>query len=247
MQDDTEKRDIFEALKDDQETARLRRAHTKGSGLADGMTVEALPTVYRSTTFRSALEASWAATLDSLAIVWEYEPQMVTLPSGAHYLPDFRLPEIGVWLEVKGPSVPRVEKAIEFGQSLTCDCPRIRRIQRCSCRWPGGELVVIGKTPAPFNPYADEDDLRPDWAKLRASRNHGGFLRWESTRGGIARLTRCPDCERATWTDGIPRCRACRGPLAGARSHRSGSEAFKFVRITGPALADLDDEPQAAS
>lgn len=237
-------RDIFEALADDFETAQVRRAHFRDQELGGEMTVPALPTVYKGTTFRSALEASWAATLDSLSIVWEYEPEMFTLPSGVKYLPDFRLPEIGAWLEVKGTGVPRVEKAVEFGQSLVCDCPRIRGIRCCSCRWPGGELVLIGHPPAPFNPFADEDDSWGDWdyrAALRAGRRHPGHPRWTSTRGSRAWLTRCPDCQRTTWFD-IPHCRACRGPLAGAQGHHSGSDAFDFIRISGVAVNDEDDE-----
>lgn len=237
IQDDIGKRCLVERLEDDMATARLRREHVKGSGLADGMHVEALPTVYRGTAFRSALEASWAATLDSLSIVWEYEPETITLPSGARYLPDFRLPEIGTWLEVKGPGVPRVEKAIEFGQMLACGCPPLG----CTCRWPGGELVIIGRTPRPFDPYAGgEYDHRPDWAKVAAARNHGGFLRWTSTRGINSHLAQCPDCRCFAWFH-ESRCRACRGPLIGARGFRSGSDEFTFVRITGPAVPDETD------
>ncbi|MEE4419589.1 hypothetical protein [Streptomyces bugieae] len=236
IQGDAGIRCMVEALADEQETARLRGEHLKGSGLAGDMTVEALPTVYRGTTFRSALEASWAATLDSLGITWEYEPETVTLPSGAKYLPDFRLPDIGVWLEVKGPGVPRVEKAIEFGQVLACDCPSIRGITRCSCRWPGGELVLIGHPPVPFSPWADESyDHWPSRSRLRLARRHGGHLKWTSTRKRRAWLARCPDCQHATWFD-LGCCRACRGPLVGAHGVHSGAEGFEFIRISGAAV-----------
>ena len=53
--------------------------------------------------FRSTLEADWAATLDSLSIGWQYEPEGVQLPSGELHRPDFYLPGIATWLEVKGP------------------------------------------------------------------------------------------------------------------------------------------------
>ncbi len=238
IQDDADARCIVEALADDQETARLRREHIEGSGLAGEMTVEALPTVYRGTTFRSALEASWAATLDSLSIAWEYEPEMVTLPSGARYLPDFRLPEIGTWLEVKGTGVPRVEKAIEFGRSLACDCPRVRGVTQCSCHWPGGELVLIGNPPVPFNPWVDENyDHWPHRSKVRLARRLGGSISWTSTRERRTWLTRCPDCSRVTWFD-LPYCRACRGRLIGAHGIHSGSDGFEFIRISGPAVSE---------
>jgi len=240
----TDVRGFSEALTDHMETARLRREHVKGSGLGGDMTVEALPTVYRSTAFRSALEASWAATLDSLDIAWEYEPETIALPSGATYIPDFHLPEIGIWIEVKGRGVPRVEKAFEFGKFLACDCPRIRGILQCSCRWPGGELVLVGKSPVPFNPWADEDDLRPYWARAITARRHGGHIRWTSTRNRTTWLVSCPDCSRMAWFD-LGRCRACAGPLVGAYAHQSGSDALQFIRISGPALDEDDDHPAA--
>lgn len=245
IQDD-DGRDIFDALADDFETARARREHATGSGRADGMAFEALPTVYRGTTFRSALEASWAATLDSLRIAWEYEPELIELPSGARYLPDFRLPEIGTWLEVKGTGVPRVEKAYELGDTLACDCPRIRGIRRCACAWPGGWLVVIGNPPRPMDPWADESyDHWPYHSKRRLAWRHGGFPSWTSTRTNRLWLTRCTRCRLVTWFDSA-KCRACRGPLAGSVGHHSGSDEFEFIRISGPAAGAQDEAEEAA-
>lgn len=237
MQDDIEPRCLVEALEDDIATGRLRREHKASGDLA----IESLPTVYRGTTFRSALEASWAATLDSLGITWEYEPETITLPSGAWYLPDFHLPEIGVWLEVKGDGVPRVEKAIELGKHLACDCPRFS----CTCPWPGGELVVIGHPPRPYSPDYDEDDHRPYWAKAVVARKHGGHPRWTSTRGTRAWLGYCSACQRATWFDS-PHCRACKHRLIGTQGLESGNNEIRFIRITGMALpkdetADLEE------
>jgi hypothetical protein len=237
---------IVEQLADDAATAKARRGRAHGDALDGDMTIEALPTVYRGTTFRSALEASWAATLDSLGIAWDYEPETVALPSGKRYLPDFHLPEIGAWLEVKGPGVPRVEKAYEFQQMLACDCPRTRGIQRCSCRWPGGELVVIGKPPRPLDPWGDDEyDHWHHWAKVRLARHHGGHPRWASTRGRKLWLTRCPRCRKATWFDS-PYCRACRTPLIGAHGSSSGDPEFGFQRISGPA-ADATEKEGLAS
>ncbi len=63
-------------------------------------TITALPTTYRGTTFRSRLEARWAVFFDTLGIRWEYEPEGFALPSG-NYLPDFRLPGLDMFVEVK--------------------------------------------------------------------------------------------------------------------------------------------------
>ncbi|WP_146610425.1 MULTISPECIES: hypothetical protein [unclassified Streptomyces] len=99
--------------------------------LTDGQPIEAVPTECSGTTFRSRLEADWACTLDTHSILWQYEPERITLLSGAHYLPDFWLPEIGTWLEVKGPSTPRKEKAVELGKARACHCDG-----PCACAWP---------------------------------------------------------------------------------------------------------------
>jgi hypothetical protein len=65
--------------------------------------MDAVPTRYSDITFRSRLEADWAATLDSHNIRWEYEPETITLDSGILYVPDLWLPELGTWIEVKCP------------------------------------------------------------------------------------------------------------------------------------------------
>ena len=77
-----------------------------------------VPATYAGVEFRSTLEADWAATLDSLGIVWQYEPEAVRLPSGTLYRPDFYLPRIATWLEVKGPHRERIKKTIEFAKSV---------------------------------------------------------------------------------------------------------------------------------
>lgn len=66
-----------------------------------GRQVHSLSTRYNGTLFRSALEAKWAQAFDRLAIKWEYEPEAVLLSNGVTYLPDFRLPRAGQFVEVK--------------------------------------------------------------------------------------------------------------------------------------------------
>ncbi|HTE57027.1 MAG TPA: hypothetical protein VK698_39510 [Kofleriaceae bacterium] len=237
-------RNAFEAFLDRIESRHARQENPAGSpgALAGGMTIEALPTVYRGTTFRSALEASWACTLDELNVAWEYEPQTIDLPSGARYIPDFWLPLTGTWIEVKGPGVPRIEKAYELGSTRACDCHGLT----CDCPFPGGELVLIGHPPksldttagGPFNHW-------PLHSLARLRRRHGGHPTWTSTRRSNAWLTRCPDCAQVTWFDS-PCCRACRGPLAGAHGASSGDPDFTFHRVTGP-RADTDDPEEMSA
>lgn len=199
-------------------------------GALDGaMTIEAIPSWYAGITFRSKLEADWAATLDEWHVPWAYEPETITLPSGANYIPDFWLPDHGIWLEVKGTGVPRIEKAIELGNARACHCDG-----DCTCRWPGGEFVLIGHPPNRYNPWADHDpdeDHRPWWAIERAGWNHHGHPNWSNTNGRTTWFALCLDCERGGWVGGgtLVHCRACGSRMPGTPARQSGDPELLFV------------------
>jgi len=70
--------------------------------------IKAIDTVYNGYKFRSRLEARWAVFFDSLGIKYEYEQEGFDLGENAKlmfgnsiYLPDFFLPEMDVFVEVK--------------------------------------------------------------------------------------------------------------------------------------------------
>lgn len=63
--------------------------------------MKALPTTYRGFKFASRLEARYAYFMDMLQTPWEYEKGAYDL-DGLTYIPDFWLPALKVWLEVKG-------------------------------------------------------------------------------------------------------------------------------------------------
>lgn len=63
--------------------------------------IKAIQTEYAGCKFRSRQEARWAVFFDALGIEWEYEKEGFELPSG-RYLPDFWLPKLKMWAEVKG-------------------------------------------------------------------------------------------------------------------------------------------------
>jgi len=67
--------------------------------------IKAIETRYKGYRFRSRLEARWAVFFDALGIEYQYEPEGYELPSGTLYLPDFYLPQLHLWVEVK-PEVP---------------------------------------------------------------------------------------------------------------------------------------------
>jgi hypothetical protein len=73
--------------------------------------IKAIQTRYDGCHFRSRLEARWAVFFNSLGVKWEYEKEGYELLSGK-YLPDFWLPELGCWLEIKGTEPTEVEKRL---------------------------------------------------------------------------------------------------------------------------------------
>jgi hypothetical protein len=68
----------------------------------------AIETPYRGHRFRSRAEARWAVFFDHMEWTWEYEKEGYDL-DGLRYLPDFWLPDISCWFEVKGTDPSRTE------------------------------------------------------------------------------------------------------------------------------------------
>lgn len=183
--------------------------------------MEAIPRHHDGVYFRSSLEADWAATLDALNIAWKYEPEGILLDSGDAYVPDFHLPEIGTWLEVKGNGVPREEKAREFARMRVCKCAG----KWCRCDWPGGEVVLIG---------------RPSVRSSGEQRMRFGAMHWEDALGGNAWLAQCEHCGTYSWCR--PRhflgCRACRRRFQNCHLLNSGEVEFR--RSARPKYMEID-------
>lgn len=106
----------------------------------DSGEVIARPTVYNGTRFRSELEAGWARTLDHYGIGWEYERHACKMPSGTCYLPDFWLPAIRTFIEVKGNHAERRHKPEELAKEVNEDVivlfgwPPVRK-RNSPCLW----------------------------------------------------------------------------------------------------------------
>lgn len=64
------------------------------------MTIKPIQTRYNNRLFRSRLEARWAVFFSSLNLDWEYEKEGFDL-NGTYYLPDFYLPHLDLWIEIK--------------------------------------------------------------------------------------------------------------------------------------------------
>ncbi len=76
--------------------------------------LKAIETVYNGYRFRSRLEARWAVFFDALGIAYEYEKEGYDLGEAGWYLPDFWLPSIDGWVEIKG-QVPTDKEKVRVG------------------------------------------------------------------------------------------------------------------------------------
>lgn len=75
--------------------------------------IKAIETRYAGHLFRSRIEARWAVAFDHMDVRWEYEREGFEFKDGLRYLPDFWLPDLACWFEVKGskPSEEEWQKA----------------------------------------------------------------------------------------------------------------------------------------
>ncbi len=71
--------------------------------------LRAIETQYRGYRFRSRTEARYGVLFDAAGIAWQYEPERFNL-NGVRYLPDFYLPELRIYVEVK-PTKEAAERA----------------------------------------------------------------------------------------------------------------------------------------
>lgn len=81
----------------------------------DETTIKAIETKYDGYRFRSRLEARWAVFFNALGIEYEYEIEGYEMGS-LRYLPDFYIPSLDRWFEVKGKplNVAEIKKCEEF-------------------------------------------------------------------------------------------------------------------------------------
>ena len=140
--------------------------------------IRAIGTRYAGCFFRSRLEARWAVFFDVLDIDWEYEPDGFRLPSGA-YLPDFRLPTMQCWVEVKPRMLTRPElvRAYELASATEAEGWRF--------------LALEGDIPRSADDLPDEffDYLLPNRFQRRR-RHRGTPTRPPATRQRHHRRTR---------------------------------------------------------
>lgn len=63
--------------------------------------IKAIETEYNGIKFKSRLEARWAVFFDTLGLTYRYKSEVFEL-AGVKYAPDFYIPELNIYVEVKG-------------------------------------------------------------------------------------------------------------------------------------------------
>jgi len=192
---------------------------------------QAIPTNYAGMLFRSRLEADWAATLDSLHITWEYEPEGFRLSDGLWYSPDFYLPSANAWLEVKGSHMQRVDAVERFAADLWGDSGASDTYHKES------PMIILATDP--YNPLKDFGGDPDDFFNQLQYRWYGVF--GPDKRYSVLAAV-CPLCTLGTViTPFQPWCRSCGGEPAPDDSPWHGWDSWTdqclrpFVRL--PRLA----------
>lgn len=89
--------------------------------------IPAITTVWKGIKYRSRTEARWAVFFQELNITARYEEERFKLSNGINYLPDFYLPELDVYLEVKPDSDEVVTEEWVKAQQLALDLKKDRK------------------------------------------------------------------------------------------------------------------------
>ena len=143
---------------------------------------KAIETRHAGYLFRSRLEARFSVFFTRAGVDCRYEPEGYELPGGMRYLPDYYLPGLDCWIEVK-PNTRRVEAG---GLKLEAFAGGID---------PGQRFYVLVDEPSPtgevYRPAAT--------GKLKKSSQ-----RWTEC-GGCGRVDLLPTCD----PPGVTECREC--------------------------------------
>lgn len=84
-----------------------------GLPILKGENMKAIKTMFEGIELKSRLEADIAYCLKKLNLSFEYEPKSFLLPSGIHYMPDFYIKDIHLWIEGRGYDTEKGEKQIQ--------------------------------------------------------------------------------------------------------------------------------------
>jgi hypothetical protein len=79
---------------------------------------------YRGVQMRSSYEVRFAKVCDATETLWEYEPRRFNLGT-CSYLPDFYLPALGIYVEVKGYFSEESQQKVALFRSLHPEFPLV--------------------------------------------------------------------------------------------------------------------------
>lgn len=110
--------------------------------------IKAIETRYKGYNFRSRLEARWAVFFDALGVKWEYEKEGYDLGEAGWYLPDFWLPDLRCWVEIKpnGDDDNARVKCAELSKGTQAACLLIEGS-------PGTVLNVLGDLASSYHMF----------------------------------------------------------------------------------------------
>ena len=101
--------------------------------------MQAIETVYNGYRFRSRLEARWAVFFDAMGIKYQYEPEGFKGFNDIPYLPDFYLPDLDIYVEVKGSRQALIEDSEKIAAAIDFNSTPIAK----------KGLLILGDIPNP--------------------------------------------------------------------------------------------------
>lgn len=161
---------------------------TRPGSDADRLAIQAIPTTYNGTTYRSRLEARWALFFSVLNLRSEYELQGYNTTAG-YYLPDFWLPDLRMFAEVKPVPFTREQKAKCAAVSHGTGFPFLLLSGSPERVWyevieqtgkPTWLFFAQNEGPSPWWSY--DGDAAPAWTPPDSPALRGAILRARSAR-----------------------------------------------------------------
>ncbi len=158
-----------------------------------------IPAEYRGVKYRSRLEARWAVFFDAVGeeYHYHYEYEGFQLPSG-WYLPDFFLPRIGLWVEIKPdePTDEETRKAVELSRASFWPVVIFGGVigsHRAWMYWDGEQVAYESYWPASWWAYqsAQKDSFWP----VREFPYRPRLRRYCDARYSVV----CPGCDHVYW------------------------------------------------
>lgn len=157
--------------------------------------IKAIETIYGGCRFRSRLEARWAVFFTRLGLDWEYEPQgfVVGRRFGRPrpYLPDFYLPNLGLYVEIKPALADEVDpdgvsRWEDFAGEVAAEWDHDRAAMFCG-QIPNPDTVSHNGPPCPERWYDAgvyiTGDFEYAWCSCPSGKHFG--IEWQARGGRI--------------------------------------------------------------